>query len=200
MRTNSFPSLATLALSTLALLLLTAAAATSQQHEPGVRDDSLSHAVQALESKTGGKVLEVRLSDEPGDPAFDAVIVKGDDLLYMHIAAPSDAVTSIEIKQLPEWMVGRELTAYMKSIQQARVPLARAISIAERSANSPAIGAGLAAPLSGTNAVLAYNVEMMKAGKRERIAIDAISGAPIANPDGLYASWTPVKLVRRLGV
>jgi uncharacterized membrane protein YkoI len=195
MRTKLFSNLATLA-----LLLFTAGAAISQQHEPGVSNDSLSHAVQVLEKNTGGKVLEIRLSDEPGDPSFDAVIVKGDDLLYMHIAAPSDTVTSIEIKQLPEWMVGRELTAYMKSIRQARVPLAQAITVAERMANSPAIGAGLAAPLSGTNAVLAYNIEVMKAGKRERIAIDAINGARIANPDELYAAWTPVKLVRRIGV
>jgi uncharacterized membrane protein YkoI len=195
MRAKSFRSLATLA-----VLVLTVGAAVSQQREPGVSDDSLSHAVQVLERKTGGKVLEVRLSDERGDPSFDAVIVKGDDLLHMHITALGDDVTSIEVKQLPEWMVGRELTAYAKSIARAQVPLARAITIVERSANKPAIGAGLAAPLSGTNAVLAYNVEVMKAGKRERIAIDAITGAPIANPDTLYAAWTPVKLVRRMGV
>jgi uncharacterized membrane protein YkoI len=195
MRTKLFSSL-----TTLAFLILTAGAAISQQREPGVSDDSLSHAVQALERHTGGRVLEVRLSDAPGDPSFDAVIVKGNDLLYMHIAAPTDAITSIKIEQLPEWMVGRELTAYMKSIRQAHVPLAQAITTAERLAKSPAIGAGLAAPLSGSNAVLAYNVEVMKAGKRERIAIDAISGAKIANPDELYAAWTPVKLVRRMGI
>ena len=189
-----------LGLAALALVVLAVGTAISQQREPGVGDDSLSHAVQVLERKTGGKVLEVRLSDEPGDTSFDAVIDQGDNLLYMHVAAVSDAVTSIEIKQLPEWMVNRKLTAYMKSIRQAQVPLARAITIGERMANKPAIGAGLAAPLSGSNAVLAYNVEVMKAGKRERIAIDAITGAPIANPDEIYVEWTPVNLVRRMGV
>ena len=195
MRTKLSPSLATLA-----LVVLTVGAAMSQEREPGVSDDSLSHAVQVLEGKTGGKVLEVRLSDEPGDPSFDAVIAKGDDVLYMHLAAISDAVTSIEIEQLPEWMLGRELKAYVKGIRQAHLPLAQAIALAERTSNKPAIGAGLAAPLSGTNAVLAYNVEVMKAGKRDRIAIDAITGAPIANPDQIYVAWTPVKLVRRIGV
>jgi uncharacterized membrane protein YkoI len=195
MRTKLIPCLATLV-----LVVLTVGAALSQQREPGVSDDSLRHAVQVLERKTGGKVLEVRLSDQTGDPSFDAVIAKGDDLLYMHIAALSDTVTSMEIAQLPEWMVGRELTAYMKSVRQAQLPLAEAITLAERIANKPAIGAGLAAPLSGTNAVLAYNVEVMKAGKRDRIAIDAVTGAPIANPDELYVAWTPVKLVRRMGV
>ena len=195
MRTKLIPGLATLA-----LVVLTIGAALAQQREPGVSENSLRHAVQVLERKTGGKVLEVRLSDRTGDPSFDAVIAKDDDLLYMHIAALSDTVTSIEMAQLPEWMVGRELTAYMKSIRQAKVPLAEAITLAERMANKPAIGAGLAAPLSGTNAVLAYNVEVMKGGERHRIAIDAVTGAPIANPDELYAAWTPVKLVRRLGV
>ena len=195
MRTKLIPGLATLA-----LVVLTIGAALAQQREPGVSENSLRHAVQVLERKTGGKVLEVRLSDRTGDPSFDAVIAKDDDLLYMHIAALSDTVTSIEMAQLPEWMVGRELTAYMKSIRQAKVPLTEAITLAERMANKPAIGAGLAAPLSGTNAVLAYNVEVMKGGERHRIAIDAVTGAPIANPDELYAAWTPVKLVRRLGV
>jgi uncharacterized membrane protein YkoI len=97
-------------------------------------------------------------------------------------------------------MLGRELKAYVKSIRHAHLPLAQGIALAERTANKPAIGAGLAAPLSGTNAVLAYNVEVMKAGKRDRIAIDANTGAPIANPDEIYGAWTPVKLVRRIGV
>jgi hypothetical protein len=167
---------------------------------PGLHEGSLRQAVQALEHSTGGKVLEIRLSDEPGEIAFDAVLAKGEDLLDMHIASGSDAVTSIDIAQLPEWMVGRKLSEYMRSIYKAKLPLADAIGIAERKAKEPAVGAGLAKPLSGSNAVLAYNVEVMKNQKRERIAIDAITGAPIANPDQLYEDWSPVKLARRLGI
>jgi uncharacterized membrane protein YkoI len=167
---------------------------------PGLHEGSLRQAVQALEHSTGGKVLEIRLSDEPGEISFDAVIAKGEDLLDMHIASGSDAVTSIDIAQLPEWMVGRKLTEYMRSIYKAKLPLADAIGIAERKAKEPAVGAGLAKPLSGSNAVLAYNVEVMKNQKRERIALDAITGAPIANPDQLYEDWSPVKLARRLGI
>jgi hypothetical protein len=144
--------------------------------------------------------LEIRLSDEPGEISFDAVIAKGEDLLDMHIASVNDTVTSIDIAQLPEWMVGRKLTEYMRSIYKAKLPLADAIGMAERKAKEPAVGAGLAKPLSGSNAVLAYNVEVMKGQKRERIALDAITGAPIANPDQLYEEWSPVKLARRLGI
>jgi hypothetical protein len=60
----------------------------------------------------------------------------------------------------------------------------------------PAMSRGM----SGSNAVPAYNVEIMKGQKRERIALDAITGAPIANPDQLYEEWSPVKLARRLGL
>jgi hypothetical protein len=128
------------------------------------------------------------------------VIAKGEDLLDMHVAGVNDTATSIDIAQLPEWMVGRKLTEYMGSIHKAKLPLADAIGMAERKAKEPAVGAGLAKPLSGSNAVLAYNVEVMKGQKRERIALDAITGAPIANPDQLYEEWSPVKLVRRLEI
>ena len=173
--------------------------AMSRGTEPGLHQGSLRQAVQALEQGTGGKVLEIRLSDEPGEIAFDAVIAKGEDLLDMHIASGNDTVTSIDIAQLPKWMAGRKLTAYMRSIYQAKLPLADAIEMAERKSKEPAVGAGLAKPLSGSNAVLAYNVEVMKGQKHERIALDAITGAPIANPDQLYEEWSPVKLARRLG-
>jgi uncharacterized membrane protein YkoI len=183
-----------------ALIIAVLQPATSRGADAGLHEGSLRQAVQALEHSTGGKVLEIRLSDEPGEISFDAVIAKGEDLLDMHIASVSDAVTSIDIAQLPEWMVGRKLTEYMKSIYKAKLPLADAIAIAERMAKGPAVGAGLAKPLSASNAVLAYNVEVTKKQKRERIALDAITGAPIANPDQMYEEWSPVKLARRLGI
>jgi uncharacterized membrane protein YkoI len=183
-----------------ALILSVLQPAMSRGTDPGLHEGSLRQAVQALEHGTGGKVLEIRLSDEPGEISFDAVIAKGEDLLDMHIAGVNDTVTSIEIAQLPEWMVGRKLTEYMRSIYKAKLPLADAIGMAERKAKEPAVGAGLAKPLSGSNAVLAYNVEVMKGQKRERIALDAITGAPIANPDQLYEEWSPVKLAGRQGI
>jgi uncharacterized membrane protein YkoI len=183
-----------------ALILSVLQPAMSQGTGPGLHEGSLRQAVQALEQGTGGKVLEIRLSDEPGEVSFDAVIAKGEHLLDMHVASVNDTVTSIDVAQLPEWMVGRKLTEYMRSIYQAKLPLANAIGIAEFKAKEPAVGAGLAKPLSGSNAVLAYNVEVMKGQKRERIALDAITGAPIANPDQLYEEWSPVKLARRPGI
>src|ERR1700704_5252848 len=77
--------------------------AMSRGTDPGLHEGSLRQAVQALEQGTGGKVLEIRLSDEPGEISFDAVIAKGEELLDIHIASISDTVTSIGIAQLPEW-------------------------------------------------------------------------------------------------
>src|SRR5882757_6946319 len=88
-----------------ALILSVLQPAMSRGTDPGL--GSLRQAVQALEHGTGGKVLEIRLSDEPGEISFDAVIAKGEDLLDMHIAGVNDTVTSIDIAQLPQWMVGR---------------------------------------------------------------------------------------------
>src|SRR5258708_10024253 len=183
-----------------ALMLLGLQPAMSRGTDPGLHEGSLRQAVEALEHGTGGKVLEIRLADEPGEISFDAVIAKGEDLLDMHIAGVNDTVTSIDIAQLPEWMVGRKLTEYMRSIYKVKLPLADAIGMAERKAKEPAVGGGLSEPSSVSNAVLAYNVEVMKGQKRERIALDAITGAPIANPDQLYEEWSQVKLARRLGI
>jgi hypothetical protein len=186
-------------LASLVFAVLTVGTARAQAVEPGVDDDSLSHAVQVLERQTGGKVLQVRLSDVPGPPSFDALIAKGAELVCMHISS-NDTVTSIKMKKLPQWMLSKTLKAYMKGIDEAKVPLSEAIKIAEHKANKPAIGAGLAAPLSDSNAVLAYYAEVMKGRKRERLAIDAITGASIANPEAIYEPWTPVDLVKRIGI
>jgi len=52
--------------------------------------------------------------------------------------------------------------------------------------------------LGGTNAVLAYFVETIKGSKRHQLAVDATTGAMIANPESLYEPHTPVQLARRL--
>jgi uncharacterized membrane protein YkoI len=157
---------------------------------------SLAKAVDALEAATGGKVLEIRFVDEKGHERFESVVAKPDGVIYMAVNPVSEDVTEIAIKKLPAWMLNWKLTEYVKSIEKANLPLSKVVAQAEAQAKAPAIGAGLARPLSGANQVLAYNVELLKDGKRERIAIDATSGAKIANPDELYVPWTPVKLVR----
>ncbi len=185
------------ALAMLSLLMMIPSAA-ARSAEPVVPLGALAHAAATTEAITGGKVLEVRLADEAGAPAFEAAVSKGDGVVYLHIAAPDDHVTEIDVKDLPAWLLDYHLEAYMRSIEKAQVPLAVAIMKAEARASAPAIGAGLAKPLGATNAVLAYYIETIGAGKRQTFAIDAKTGAFIENPDELFEPHTPVKLVKRL--
>ncbi|MEA3176524.1 MAG: hypothetical protein QOI59_47 [Gammaproteobacteria bacterium] len=166
--------------------------------EPIVPMGALAHAAKALEQDTNGKILEIRLTDEAGAPAFEAAIAKDDALVYMRIESLSDNVTEIKVRDLPPWLLNYHLEAYMRSIVKAVVPLEQAIVKAEARAHAPAIDAGVAKPLSGTNAVLAYFVETTKGKSRGQFAVDAMTGAFIANPDELYEPHTPVDLARRL--
>jgi uncharacterized membrane protein YkoI len=166
--------------------------------EPIVPMGALAHAAKALEQDTNGKILEIRLTDEAGAPAFEAAIAKDDALVYMRIESVSDNVTEIKVRDLPPWLLNYHLEAYMRSIVKAVVPLEQAIVKAEARTHAPAIDAGVAKPLSGTNAVLAYFVETTKGKSRGQFAVDAMTGAFIANPDELYEPHTPVDLARRL--
>lgn len=166
--------------------------------QPIVAPRALAHATMALEANTGGKVLEIRLADEKGEPAFEAALSKDDSVVYMRIKSVSDDVTEIAVSELPPWLAKVHLEDYMRGVAAAKVPLADAIVKAEELAAAPAIGAGIAKPLSGTHPVLAYYVEMMKGDQRIVSAIDAQSGAFIAHPESLYKPYTPVKLMRRL--
>jgi osmotically-inducible protein OsmY len=131
-------------------------------------------------------------------------LLEGDDHAHlrfasrMRVASVGDTVTEIKVGDLPAWLVDYHLEVYMRSIDKAEVPLTDAILRAEERASAPAIGAGLAKPLSGSNAVLAYYVETMASGKRRVLAIDAKNGTFISNPESLYEPHTPVKLARRL--
>jgi uncharacterized membrane protein YkoI len=188
----------------LALLLLFLGSLAAQppslarDEQPIVPMGALAHAAAALEQSTGAKVLEVRLANAPGAPAFEAAIARKDGVLYMRIEAPGDNVTQIKARDLPPWLLNYHMEAWIRSISKAQVPLDAAIRKAEERDNAPAIDAGIAKPLSGTNAVLAYFVETMKGSTRHESAIDATTGAPIANPDELYEARKPVDLAKRL--
>ncbi len=165
---------------------------------PVVPMGALAHATAALEKTTEGKVLEIRLANAAGAPSFEAALVRNDALVYMRIESPSSDVTEIKVSELPPWLVNYRLEAYTSSVAKAQVPLDEAIVMAEARELAPAIGAGIAKPLAGTNAVLAWFVETVKGSRRELLAVDAKSGAFLADPDALYEPPTPVQLARRM--
>jgi hypothetical protein len=159
---------------------------------------ALAHATAELERESGGKVLEIRLVDEEGDPSFEAALTVDDTIHYMRIASVTDSITEITVRELPAWLANYRLEAFMKSVDRARVPLAEAVDQVEQKAMAPALAAGVAKPLSGGNAVLAYYVETMLGRKQEIHAVDAMNGRMIANPEAVYEPRTPIKLLRRL--
>jgi uncharacterized membrane protein YkoI len=116
----------------------------------------------------------------------------------MRIESPGDNVTEIKVRDLPPWLLNYHMDAYVRSVSKTKVPLDQAISKAEARDNAPAIDAGIAKPLSGINAVLAYFVQTMKGSTRHDLAVDATTGAFIANPEELYEPHTPVDVAKRL--
>jgi hypothetical protein len=173
---------------------LPSSATAAETNNPWASVDrtNLTDAIAAIEQASGGKVLEIRFNYRPGVVGYDAVVAKNAVISHVHIAAaPPHKVVAIAETDRPAWMVNWILKADMRSIQQAKLPLTDAVAKAEQIAGAPAVDAGLAKPLTGDNAVLAYNVEVIKDGKPRRIVIDAMTGDSIANPDSLLDTWSP---------
>jgi uncharacterized membrane protein YkoI len=172
--------------------------AQSRVAETVVPIGTLAHAAEVFQEDTGGKVLEIRLADTAGAPGFEAALLKNGGVLYMRIASPDAHVTKIDVKNLPPWLLNYHLEAYSRSAVKAEVPIQVAIAKAEKRNDAPAIDAGIAKPLSGDNAVLAYFVETLNGSRREDLAVDATTGAFVENPESLFETHTPVELARRL--
>src|SRR5882757_1323487 len=76
-KTSTLPSIAA--------LLLAVIAAHAESKAPVLPMGALAHAAMALEQQTGGKVLEIRLMDAKGEPAFEAAVAQGDSIVYLRI-------------------------------------------------------------------------------------------------------------------
>jgi hypothetical protein len=167
-------------------------AATETNPWAGATDRSLVDAIKAFEKFSGGKVLEIRFRNRHGTAGFDAVIAKGDVISNLSLDVGSDVVAVAEI-EVPQWMVDWKLRKYQESLAKAKIALTDAVLKAEQIDRGPAVDAGLAKHLTADNAVLAYNVELIKGGKPDRVVTDAVTGQVIANPEPLLDAWTPEK-------
>ncbi len=137
-------------------------------------------------------MLEIRFGYRSGVVGYDAVVAKNAVISHVHIsAAPPHKVVAVAETDRPAWMVSWILKADMRSIQRAKLSLTDAVAKAEQITGAPAVDAALAKPLTADNAVLAFNVEVIKNGKPQRIVIDAVTGDTIANPDPLLDTWSP---------
>jgi len=152
---------------------------------------TLPHAIAAFEAFGGGRVLEARFGAHGDVPGFDAVVAKDGAFSHLRVDIPANVVAVIAEAEVPAWMASWVLKADAKSLEKAKLHLVEAVVKAEEIAGAPAVDAGIAAPLSGGNNVLAYNVALIKHNQPERVVIDAVTGQTIANPDTLLETWTP---------
>lgn len=187
------------------LAALAAPPALFAQHDGGaydardysnVSDTSLTNAIKAIEQSVGGRVLEVRLLHSHG-PGFAAVVSKGQDLINVRYTEPSRQVDKLAVSETPQWMTDWMLREDAKDIRKATVAPADAVQKVQQAMGAPAVDIGLARPLSGGNSVLAYNVEVVKDGTPQRVAIDANTGQMIADPQSLLTPWTPEHLAQQ---
>lgn len=149
---------------------------------------SLPSAIAAIEAKAGGKVMNIRFEDDGGAPVYDAVVVTPHEVGVARVYARTGNVSGIDDDKTSnlslKWEQRRDVTSFAK----ATIPLSTAIETAEQIAGAPAVNAGLAKPLTPTNDVLAYNIEVVKDGQVERIAVDANTDQIIADPGALGLS------------
>jgi hypothetical protein len=156
-----------------------------------VDKQTLPLAIAAAEAFSGGRVLEIRFGVHHGVPGFDAVVAKAGAFGHVRIDLPSNRATTIAETEIPSWMADWLLKADARSLAKAKLRLSDAVRVAEKMANAPAVDAGVAKPLTGDNAVLAYDVEVIRGGRPQRVVIDAITGQKIADPQPLLQGWTP---------
>jgi len=154
-----------------------------------VTNNTLTQAIAAAEQASGGKVVEIRYRLADGAPGFDAIAAKGDAFSHLRIAVPSNKVTPVQQSDIP-WRGNWTLRSEAKDLAGAKLSLSDAVTKAEQITGGPASAAGVAAPLTGDNAVLAYNVKLYKGNDPRRVVIDAVTGAPIENPN-VFEDWAP---------
>ena len=158
----------------------------------------LPDAIRATETASGGRVLEIRFRTWEGAVGFTAVVANRDDTVsHVSVAIPELKVVVIAAADIPDWMAPWQVRADKRSIWKAKIPLADAVVMAQQMTGGVPVDAGLAKPLTADNAVLAYNIEIVKDGRPQRVVIDAETGRKIANPDAILEAWKPEDALMR---
>lgn len=157
---------------------------------------TLAHATEATERITRGQVLEIRQLGVADGPAFAAAVSLSDTVLYLRIVPVMGLVTELDDSERPLWLMNYGMQAPVRGIARGEVSLVEAILKAEQDAHAPAIAAGVAKPLRG-GTVFAYYVETAHDRARQLLAMDAQTGAVVANPDAALEPWYRVSLRRR---
>jgi uncharacterized membrane protein YkoI len=149
---------------------------------------SLPDAIAAIEAKTGGKVMNIRFTDAGGAPVYEAVVLTPGNVGTARLDARTGGVSGFDHNQVSDQSYDWEHQRDLRSFAKATTPLSTAIETVQQLAGTPAVNAGLAAPLTPDNDVLAYNIEIVKDGRVERVAVDATTDQVIADPSAMGLS------------
>jgi uncharacterized membrane protein YkoI len=151
---------------------------------------TLPKAIAAIESASGGRVVEIRYNNVAGAPGYDVVLAKGSQVSFQRISKPGAGMTELSDKTKPAWMLNWAAREDISIISTAKVSLADAVRTAEaQMSGSPAVAAGVAKSAAGANTdVKAYNVAILQNGEERRVAVDSANGSIIADP-GMLAAW-----------
>jgi uncharacterized membrane protein YkoI len=147
---------------------------------------SLPRAIGIIETKTGGKVMDIQVGSNAGRPYYNAIVVMAGKVGTVQISGRTGAASGMRDEDFTVSNLNWHERADVSSFMKATVPLATAVKSVEQDAGgATAINAGLAKALSASNSVIAYNVEVVSNGQARRVAVDANSGQVIADPGAL---------------
>jgi uncharacterized membrane protein YkoI len=146
---------------------------------------TLTDAINAIERRTSGKVIEIRFAAPNDKPGFHTVVAQRGEVKFARIELPSKHVS--QLTENPDWMLKWQQRTEVRLATKAPVPLSQAIQTAEAAQGAPAIAAGLATPAPGSE-VVAYNIMLDDRGSLKRLAVDSSTGQIISDLQG-FEQW-----------
>jgi uncharacterized membrane protein YkoI len=151
-------------------------------------DNTLVSAIALIEQSTGGKVIDIRFSNNTnGMPGYNVVVVKSAQVQFFHFEERSKHVVVLDASSKPVYMLNWAGKADVHFAMQAQVSLSTAIQTAQQSEpGAPAMAGGIARSASNPDSeVHAYNVLLNRGGSVKRVAIDSSTGQVISDPSAL---------------
>jgi uncharacterized membrane protein YkoI len=140
----------------------------------------LKQAIETAESKTGAKLVDIAFDADTGK--YDAVLVKDQSIIRAKIDANSGAVEQQPARKSKD---DKEAIQEAKALQGDFATLPAMIgAVEEQHGGAKTVEADV--QLFGDFVI--YDMHLAKNGAGERVAIEAKSGRPIANPRALESN------------
>jgi len=132
---------------------------------------SITSAISAAETASGGKVMEIDLDEEKDAPVFEASVFTGGQLKHYKIDATSSTGVAVENKSLKA-KVDFEGKAEKEAIMQAKTSMQDAIATVEKDTGGKAYKAEVEVEDKRSE----YVIEVVANGKEMKKFVDAGTG------------------------